>query len=157
MNMADNARVEALQRQFDRVVQAYFWVGLICWSIFSIFAAAHAVLVYAVTQSRTLQGNIEPRIAVSLTGIGVLAATAWVYLLWRTRENMRLYVELMAELEKELVIIDEKFGMTRQRNPALHDRVLGRYWKAQDVMQWCTVLTWVGWVVSLVYFVCHWR
>ncbi len=160
---ADGRRIDARHYyQLTGCVTQYTSVNLILWTIFSIFAAAHALLVTALVTSLGDQGKIigdHPHIAVWLSLVGLLAAFAWALLLRRTIGHLVWHQKLVERIEASLGI-EPQYQMFPARlpgrEPGQPDTSRLPMWgygpPAKIVMQICSGLTALGWLCVLIYF-----
>ncbi len=146
-------QTEALHRQLDRVVQERTNVNSLCWTVFSVFAAAHAVLVNALVQIRA-HDHIDPRAGAILCLVGALAAIAWTSILGRVLRHLALEEELVARLERATGL-ESQLCMTSVQNPDLHRIMLGNWPRVRPVMLCFTALTAIAWFVAFIFFVVH--
>jgi len=160
--------------QLTGCVAQYTSVNIILWTIFSIFAAAHAVLVGALVPlldepERHQVGGI----VVSIVGLG--AAFAWALLLRRTVGHLRWHESLVDRIEHDLGIEKERghqmFPARIAAKEPGDDIKLPTSWRffntsepsraddrgygpaAKLFMQRCTWWVFVGWYFTLLYFV----
>lgn len=135
--------------QLTGCVVQYTSINIILWTIFSIFAAAHALLVNALIVILE-KGDKHPLALVMVSMVGVLAALAWVALLHRTIRHLVWYQALVTRIEDDPELrINEAHRMFPN-----DERPLGGYGPpAKTVMRWCTWITAVLWVATFVYFV----
>ena len=97
--------------QLTGCVAQYTSINIILWTIFSIFAAAHAFLLNTVVLANDHDARPVTSAVVSL--IGLLAALAWALLLRRTVGHLRWHQTLVERVEKEL-----RIGKRHQMFPA---------------------------------------
>jgi hypothetical protein len=160
--------------QLTGCVVQYTSINIILWTIFSIFAAAHALLVNALIGILEREDHAFARVAVSL--VGVLAAFAWAALLRRTIGHLLWYQALVTRIEDDPELrINEAHQMFPARvaapnpdhdvrplpkwrycAPATLDHDASPAWgygpPAKAVMQGCTWVTVGLWLITFAYF-----
>jgi hypothetical protein len=164
MANGDATDLEPPRRQFQlddlkflhaAAVNQYQSVNRILWTVFSIFFAAHAVLIGAVAQRWNDSGGI----LMMLSGIGAITAFAWTLLILRTIGHLRWHEEHVTRIEEDLGI-----GRPYRMFPARIAK--GEFGHYQDTnalplrygppakifMQVCTWATFVAWLLALAYF-----
>jgi len=149
-NESEKLRREVLNVQLAAAVNQYQSVNRVVWTIFSIFAAAHAVLVNALFQNSVRR----PMASVMLSGLGLFAAIVWVLLLRRTIGHLRWHQALVSRIEISLKI-EPEHQIFPARDPDAEKELptLGYGPPAKLVMQVCTWIVLVAWLSALVYFI----
>lgn len=145
---------EALHRQLAHVAAQYTSVNQICWTIFSIFAAANALLANGLVQSGAFDGLLSLRIrGLVLSIVGLSVALAWLLLLGRSLRHLLFYEALIRKLEDDLSV-DQRHAMFSERSDLRKQYLVGvnTVFSAKRVMMTCTALTLVGWFLALIYF-----
>jgi len=128
---------ETLERQLEIVSAARAGENGTCWIIFSIFAAAEAVLVDAFSSS----DPGRPMMIVCI--IGIASAVAWWCALHRALGHLAVHEELILKLENELKVPPD-FSISRERNPRLYGKLTG--FRARTVMKVSAAAVTAAWL-----------
>jgi hypothetical protein len=143
---------DLIGQQLDRVTASRTGQDTITWTIFSVFLAAHAVLVAAiVARSDRFSG---PETSVVLSVIGAASAWLWRVILWRSLEHLAIQENLIAVLECRLNLPSE-VCVSASRNPSVQNR-LGRGRKARPLMGRSIRIVFFAWIALLVRFTWQW-
>ena len=124
-----------LSRQLDRVSSARSAEVSICWTVFSIFGAAQAVLV-AAWYTRNDNGYAS---AAALAVIGVLTCLVWFLSVHRSWQHIARYERSLFSLETALGISDDH-RISYIRLPGI---------KARITIRACPVAAAIGWLLAL--------
>lgn len=134
--------VDQLPGQLDRFSAARGTEAQLTWTIFSVFWAAHVLLLGVLFQ----RDGLPPRylgVIASVAGIGM--SVAWGLVQHRSLRHLERYEDVIKELEKELEIRDGFRLTMAKRFRGVPARTVLR------ASTWATGLAWVG---SLITFAC---
>jgi hypothetical protein len=137
-------RRETLERQLEIVSAARVGEDGTCRTIFSIFAAAEAVLIDAFFSS-------DPgRSMMIVCVIGIASSVAFWCLLHRALGHLAIHEELILKLENALKVPPE-FSISRDRNPRLYGKLTG--FRARSVMRVSAALVSGAWLLLFLWTV----
>lgn len=143
-----------LERQLDRETSLRSEVNSTCWTVFSIFVAAMAVLVDALAQTT----SERMRIAISVAG--VLASGLWTALQWRCLAHLEMHDQIMEGLERELekdplTTIPKEFSSTFRNREAYEKIREHAPFQARDVMRRGTLVSLLAWLGAASWYIAH--